>query len=64
MEELQVVIDLFLQKEKEIFALVNNFSLLNQRSKKDMNSFLEDFFTIIKDKGDVKNVFITNARRN
>lgn len=64
MEELQVVIDLFLQKEKEIFSLVNNFSLLNQRTRKEMNSFLEDFFTIIKDKADVKNVFITNARRN
>lgn len=64
MEELQPVIDLFLQKEKNIFSLVNNCSLLNQRTKKDMNSFVEDFYTIIKDKSDVKNVFITNARRN
>lgn len=64
MEDLQGVIDLFLKREKEIFALVNNFSLLNQRSKKEMNSFLEEFFDIIKDKADVKRVFITNARRN
>lgn len=64
MEELQVVINLFLQKENEIYSLINDFDLLSQNSKKEMHSYLEDFFKTIKNETEVKNVFITNARRN
>jgi hypothetical protein len=63
MEELRVVIDLFRQKENEILSLINNFNLLDQRYKNDMINYLGDFFSVIKDDAEVKNIFITNARR-
>jgi hypothetical protein len=63
-EDLQVVINLFLQKENEIYSLINDFELLNQTSKKEMHSYLEDFFKTIKNENEVKSVFITNARKN
>ena len=63
MEELRVVIDLFLQKENEIVSLINNFNLLDQRYKDDMIYYLKDFFKVLKDDAEIKNIFITNARR-
>lgn len=62
-EEVQTIIDLFLQKEKEILGSIYSFNLLNKRSKHDMAYFLNGFFSEIKDKSVVKAVFITNARR-
>ncbi|MEP7109486.1 MAG: hypothetical protein ABI760_15945 [Ferruginibacter sp.] len=62
-EETQLVIDLMLQKEKEIFSIINGFDLLNQKNKKEMAYFLEEFFKTIKNNAEVKNIFITNARQ-
>lgn len=63
-EELRVIINLFLQKEIEFYDLINNFNLLSQSTKKEMLAYLDEFFKIIKNEAEVKNVFITNARRN
>ena len=63
-EELQVVINLFLQKEDEIYSMINDFNLLSESSKKEMQSYLKDFFKTIKNENEVKSVFITNARKN
>jgi len=62
-EEIQSVVDLMLQKEQKIFSLINSFELLNKKNKKEMIYFLQDFFSIIKNKSMVKNIFITNARK-
>ncbi len=64
MEVTQAVVDLMLQKEKEIFSLIDGFSLLSQRNKKEMVNFLDGFFKTIKNKAEVKSIFITNARRD
>jgi hypothetical protein len=34
----------FREKKEELYSVINNFSLLNQRSKKDMTTFLDQFF--------------------
>ena len=62
MEVTEAVVDLILKKEKDILAVINEFDLLSQRNKKDMINFLADFFKNIKNKSDVKSIFITNAR--
>lgn len=63
-EEVQTVVDLFLQKEKEILGSIYSFNLLNRKSKHEMAYFLHGFFSEIKNKGNVKTIFITNARRD
>ncbi len=64
MKETETVVDLFLQKEKEILGSIYSFNLLNRRSKHDMAYFLHDFFAQLKNKASVKSIFITNARRD
>jgi len=62
-EEVQTVVDLFLGKEKEMISLINNFELLNRKNKSEMLFFLNGFYSEIKNKSTVKNLFITNARK-
>lgn len=61
--EVETVVALFLQKEKEIIGSIYSFNLLNRKSKHEMATFLYGFFSEIKNKGSVKANFITNARR-
>lgn len=41
--------DLFLEKEREVMAVVEEFSLMSDGTKKKTLSYLEDFYEIIKD---------------
>jgi len=62
MEELNETLELFKQQKENIYALVNNFILLTNGSKKNMINYLDGFFDLINKPRDVKSVFIDNAR--
>lgn len=61
-DELQAVIDVFKEKKESIFYYVDHFELCSQRSRKDMTSYLNEFYEIISNKKSVENIFIKNAR--
>jgi hypothetical protein len=62
MGELNDVLDMFKSQKDRMYALINNFDLLNGRSKKEMCSYLEEFFDLIKDQEKVNEAFIQQAR--
>jgi hypothetical protein len=62
-EEINETLEIFKQQKQNIYALINNFNLLNAASKKEMTNYLEDFYDLIKSPGDVKYTFIQNARK-
>ena len=63
MPELTVAIAVFNQHKEEIDALVNNFELLSNYTKKDISSYIADFYKIINDSKEVQKIFIDNARK-
>ena len=63
MDELNDVIDIFKKQKGNIYALINGCTLISPASKKDMTSYLDDFFDIINDPRSVRNTFIDNARK-
>jgi hypothetical protein len=63
MPELQQELDTFRLRKNEIYALVNNFSLLTPKTKENMIAYLNGFYTVINNQNEVKNLFITNARK-
>lgn len=62
MSELQTVLDTFRMQKNNIYALINNFNYLTQRSKKEMIGFLGEFFAMIENPKLVKVNFIDKAR--
>lgn len=64
MEEIQTILNVFKNKKESIFKLINNFTLLDERVRKVMVNYLEDFYTTIQSSSQVKSIFIDNARRN
>jgi len=62
MEELQATFDIFRNKKESILSLINNFSLLQSRSKKELTEYINEFYNTINDKRQVQNIFIDNAR--
>jgi hypothetical protein len=63
MEELNIALDIFKQQKPKIYALINNFNLLAPATKKEMTSYLDEFYDQINQPKQVKSIFITNARR-
>lgn len=64
MEELQETLKLFRDKKQSLYALINECSLLTERTRKPVISYLDDFYKIINDADDVKKEFIDKARTN
>jgi hypothetical protein len=62
MEELNDVLDVFNKQKTNIYATINNFSLFTKASKKEMISYLDEFFKTINNPSTIKSTFITNAR--
>jgi hypothetical protein len=62
MEELNEILDIFKKQKANIYATINNFNLLTQKSKSEMTSYLDEFFTDINRPADVKGIFVNNAR--
>ena len=62
MEELQATFEIFKNKKEAITSLVMNFTLLKERTRKEIVSYLNDFYKTINDKRQVQSIFIENAR--
>ena len=62
LEELNEVLDIFKKQKANIYATINNFNLLDSYTKKDLIYYLDDFFTMINDRSQVKEIFIDHAR--
>jgi hypothetical protein len=62
MEELNDVLDIFNKQKENIYAAINNFSLFTKTSKKEMTSYLDEFYKTINNPSSIKSAFITNAR--
>ena len=62
MEELESVFDVFRKQKEKIYSLIMSFSLLKERTRKEAVEYLEDFYKTINNKGQVKSIFIDNAR--
>ena len=64
LDELNEALIVFKQQKENIYALINNFDLLTVNNKKDMISYLDDFYKIINKQNEIKSIFIDNARRD
>jgi hypothetical protein len=64
MDELEEAIDVFKDKKSRLMFTINNFTLLNERTKKEMIWYIEDFYKTIENKRLVRTAFISNARRD
>jgi hypothetical protein len=63
MPELEEVLDTFRLLKKDIYGLINNFSLLTKKSKDTMIDYLDGFYIVIDDPKQVRTLFIDNARK-
>lgn len=64
MEELEPVIELFNHQKENIYALIKNFTPLDERARRNMISYLDEFYKQLNDKRAVRSIFIDNARRS
>ena len=62
MAELNDVLAIFNERKKAVYDVVNNFNLLTARNKKEVIEYLNEFYSIINDPEQVRQIFITNAR--
>jgi hypothetical protein len=63
-EELEIVLDVFRAKKESILGYVRNFTLLPEKTRRTMVSYLNEFYESIQSKGKVESIFIDNARKN
>ena len=63
MEELQATFDIFKSQKENINSLIMNFTLLKEKSRKELVSYLDEFYKTINNKNQVQSIFITNARK-
>jgi len=64
MEEMEVIANVFIQKEEQVKAIINDFPLCEIKVKKQMINYIENFYKIIRNKKQVKSIFIDNARKD
>lgn len=61
LDEVNAVVQIFLQKETDILNTIGNYPLLRKKGKEEMLLFIQVFFSIIKDQAMVKKIFVDNA---
>ncbi len=64
MGELEEILNIFNQQKANIYSLVNQFNLLNARSKTEIIQYLDEFYSTISRPNEVKSIFIDNALTN
>ncbi|MES2882687.1 MAG: hypothetical protein V4676_11100 [Bacteroidota bacterium] len=64
MEELQEAADEFLSHKNNMYKLINDFELLSSNTRKNMISFIDDFYDMITKPNKIKAEFIQNARKD
>jgi hypothetical protein len=63
MSELNEAFAIFNKQKENIYALIQNFNLLLPSTKKDLTSYLDDFYRVINDQDLARFTFIDNARK-
>jgi hypothetical protein len=61
MEELDEAFNIFKKQKDNIYGLIENFNLLTSKNKKDIISYLDDFYAQVNSPQKVKEIFIQNA---
>ncbi|MEO6894214.1 MAG: hypothetical protein ABI136_04205 [Ginsengibacter sp.] len=64
LDEINETLEIFKKQEKNIYAIITNCNLLNQKTKKDLKNYLDGFFTLIKNPEEVNYTFVRNARKD
>jgi hypothetical protein len=62
-EVYQKDLDQFLEKKEAFNQVINDFPLINQRTKKDMTIYLDQFFKECTGKKEVLDIFTTNCKK-
>ncbi len=62
LDELNAEIEVFKEKKESILYYIDHFELCSTKCRKEMVSYLEEFYKTISDKKDVETIFIKNAR--
>ena len=53
----------FLEKKDEFYRVINEFPYLNQRAKKDMTSYLDEFFNQCAGRREIFNIFQNSCKK-
>lgn len=61
--ELQTALQILKDKRQAIDSLINNFGPLSAKNKKEMLSYLNEFYTAIENEKNITHLFIENARK-
>ncbi|MEO7959912.1 MAG: hypothetical protein ABIR19_00100 [Ginsengibacter sp.] len=61
-DELTATIAIFNEKKESIYYYLKNFELIDEKEKKSMISYLDDFYETINNRKEVESIFIRNAR--
>jgi len=61
MDEVNEALDIFKKQKENIYTLIEKFDLLTSNSKKDIISYLDEFYDQISKPQKVKEIFIQNA---
>lgn len=62
LEEVQNTLAIFRKNKDNIYSLITNFTLLNDKTKKEMTRYLDGFFRMIENEKQVKSIFVENVR--
>ena len=63
-DELNDAIKIFNTQKENIYSLINNFELINEKNRKQMIAYLDDFYKSINNNKQVKYIFINGARKS
>ena len=61
--QLQPFIDIFMEKKDEIYALYTENEYLEEDRVKDTIEYLDDFYELVEDEGDMQREFVRKCRR-
>lgn len=63
MNELEEAVAIFKEKKSSIMYMINNFTLLKEKGRREVVRYLEQFYETIDSKRAIRDVFINNARQ-
>ena len=63
MDELQEAVAIFKEKKSRIMYAIDSFTLLSERTRKDMSKYVESFYKTIDNKRSIQYFFIANSRK-
>lgn len=64
MDELNMCFEKFHARKNDMLNLIRNFTLIREKTRNEMISYIDDFYEVISSPSKIKDVFIDNARQN